>query len=128
MVQQMAWPLSPRSPAAGSRQWRPASCGFSDAQVGLPHGAWWASGFVSWKKPMTSGRRENPRIQAAPASQRVLAKVTQSWYNKRRCHSARDNLPPARTITPSEPIDLSKYLLICDEELGGHLKSYRAAA
>ncbi len=57
-----------------------------------------------------------------------ILRVTQSWYNKRRCHSARDNLPPVRPVAPSEPIDLSKQKLICDEELGGHLKSYRAAA
>ncbi len=57
-----------------------------------------------------------------------ILKVTQSWCNERRCHSARDNLPPVRTVTPSKPIDLNKHKLICDEELGGHLKSYRAAA
>ncbi len=57
-----------------------------------------------------------------------ILRVTQSWYNERRCHSARDNMPSARTLTSIEPIDLSKHKLIFDEELGGHLKSYHAAA
>ncbi len=57
-----------------------------------------------------------------------ILRVTQEWYNNRRCHSAQDDLPPVRTVAPSEPIDLSKHKLICDEELGGHHKSYRAAA
>ncbi len=57
-----------------------------------------------------------------------ILRVTQNWYNHRRCHSARDNMPSARTLTSIEPIELSRHRLICDEELGGHLKSYRATA
>ncbi len=34
-----------------------------------------------------------------------ILRLTQSWYSERRCHSARDNLPPVRTLAPSEPIE-----------------------
>ena len=57
-----------------------------------------------------------------------LLKVTQDWYNHRRGHSARDHLPPIRDSDSPPTIDFSKQKLVCVEELGGHLKSYRAAA
>ena len=57
-----------------------------------------------------------------------LLRVTQDWYNHRRGHSGRGHLPPVReTDTPSK-VDLAKEKIICFEELGGHLKSYQAAA
>jgi putative transposase len=57
-----------------------------------------------------------------------LLKVGSDWYNKRRGHSGRDNLPPVRDSGEPPTVDLAKQKLICMEELGGHLKSYRAAA
>lgn len=54
--------------------------------------------------------------------------VTHDWYKHRRGHSARNHLPPTRESDSPPTIDLSKHKLICVEELGGHLKSYRAAA
>jgi putative transposase len=57
-----------------------------------------------------------------------LLSVTQDWYNHRRGHSARDHLPPIRDSESPPKIDLSKHKLLCVEELGGHLKSYHAAA
>jgi putative transposase len=57
-----------------------------------------------------------------------LLSVTQDWYNHSRGHSARDHLPPIRESDAPPRIDLSKRKLICVEELGGHLKSYRTAA
>ncbi|QDV25925.1 integrase core domain-containing protein [Aureliella helgolandensis] len=57
-----------------------------------------------------------------------LLRVTQDWYNFRRGHSARDHLPPIRDSDTPATIDLTKHKLICVEELGGHLKSYRSAA
>lgn len=57
-----------------------------------------------------------------------LLSVTQDWYNYRRGHSARDHLSPIRPDTPPPTVDLAKHKLVCHEELGGHLKSYRAAA
>jgi len=57
-----------------------------------------------------------------------LLRVTQDWYNHRRGHSARDHLPPIRESDSPPTVDFSKQKLICVEELGGHLKSYRAAA
>jgi putative transposase len=50
------------------------------------------------------------------------------WYNHRRCHSARGNLPPVRNEGNPAVINLKKAKIVCDSELGGHLKSYRAAA
>lgn len=50
------------------------------------------------------------------------------WYNNRRCHSERDNRPPVRDETEPKVIDLATRKLKCVEELGGQLKSYRAAA
>ncbi len=57
-----------------------------------------------------------------------ILKVTQDWYNHRRGHSGRDHLPPIRDDESPPTIDLKKHKLVCQEELGGHLKSYRAAA
>jgi len=57
-----------------------------------------------------------------------LLRATENWYNHRRGHSARDNLPPIRESDSPPTIDFSKQKLVCTEELGGHLKSYRAAA
>jgi putative transposase len=50
------------------------------------------------------------------------------WYNHRRCHSARGNLPPVRECDDPPVVDLTKQRIVCDSELGGHLKSYRSAA
>lgn len=49
-------------------------------------------------------------------------------YNHRRCYSARGNLPPVRECDDPPVVDLKKQRIVCDSELGGHLKSYRAAA
>lgn len=57
-----------------------------------------------------------------------LLRVAQGWYNHRRGHSAREHLPPARGDGEPSVVDLRKRKLECVEELGGHLKSYRAAA
>jgi putative transposase len=53
--------------------------------------------------------------------------VGQSWYNERRGHSGRDNLPPVQSGEDPPTIDLAKHQVVCHSELGGHLKSYRAA-
>jgi len=50
------------------------------------------------------------------------------WYNHRRGHSARGNLPPERDSDGPPMVDLKKQRIVCDSEFGGHLKSYRAAA
>lgn len=50
------------------------------------------------------------------------------WYNNRRCHLERDNRPPIRDEAEPEVIDLATRRIECVEELGGQLKSYRAAA
>jgi putative transposase len=55
-------------------------------------------------------------------------KVGADWYNKRRGHSGRDHLPPVREIDDPPIIDLAKHKLVYHTEIGGHLKSYRAAA
>jgi len=57
-----------------------------------------------------------------------LLRVTQDWYNHRRGHSAREHLPPIREPDSPPTIDLATQKLVCVEELGGHLKSYHAAA
>jgi putative transposase len=57
-----------------------------------------------------------------------LLHVTQNWYNHRRCHSNRDHLPPVRDTDTPPTIELATCKLESVEELGGHLKSYRAAA
>jgi len=53
---------------------------------------------------------------------------TGRWYNHRRGHSACRHLPPIRESDNPATFDLVKHKLTCIEELGGHLKSYRAAA
>jgi len=57
-----------------------------------------------------------------------ILSVSQDWYNQRRGHSARDNLPPVCDEEGTAAIDLSKQKVVCHTELGGHLKSYYAAA
>ncbi len=57
-----------------------------------------------------------------------LLKVGADWYNNRRGHSGRDHLPPIRDNDAPPTVDLTTQRLICVEELGGHLKSYRTAA
>lgn len=51
-----------------------------------------------------------------------------NWYNNRRGHSARGNLPPIRETDSPPTIDLKTTKIECHKELGGLLKSYRAAA
>jgi hypothetical protein len=41
---------------------------------------------------------------------------------------ARGNLPPVRDEIDPTVINLKKAKIVCDSELSGHLKSYRAAA
>ena len=57
-----------------------------------------------------------------------ILRVSQDWYNHRRGHSARGNLPPIREIDSPPTIDLKTTKIECHKELGGLLKSYRAAA
>lgn len=57
-----------------------------------------------------------------------ILKIGADWYNKRRGHTGRDQLPPVRESDDPPRLDLRKHKLICHAELGGHLKSYRAAA
>jgi putative transposase len=57
-----------------------------------------------------------------------ILRVGADWYNKRRGHSGRDHLPPVRDSDDPPVVDLAKHKLVCHTELGGHLKSYRAAA
>ena len=57
-----------------------------------------------------------------------ILRTAQEWYNHRRCHSGREHLPPIRSDETPATVDLSMHKLICHEELGGHLKSYRSAA
>jgi putative transposase len=57
-----------------------------------------------------------------------ILKIGADWYNKRRGHTGRDHLPPVRESDDPPRLDLTKHKLFCHTELGGHLKSYRAAA
>lgn len=57
-----------------------------------------------------------------------ILRTSQDWYNFRRGHSARDNLPPVRDEEAPPTIDLKQNKLVCHKELGGHLKSYCSAA
>jgi hypothetical protein len=50
------------------------------------------------------------------------------WYNFLRCHSARGNLPPVRGSDDPPVVDLKQAKIVCDSDLGRHLKSYREAA
>jgi putative transposase len=65
---------------------------------------------------------------ASDANLIFLFRKTQDWYNQRMGYSACDHLPPVRDSDTPPTIDFSKQKLVCVEELGGHLKSYRAAA
>ena len=56
-----------------------------------------------------------------------ILRTAQQWYNHRRGHSACNHLPPIRESDTPATLDLVKHQLVCVEELGGHLKSYRAA-
>ncbi len=55
-------------------------------------------------------------------------KIGADWYNHRRGHSGRDHLPPVRERDDPPSVDFKKQKIVCDSELGGYLKSYRAAA
>jgi len=57
-----------------------------------------------------------------------ILKIGADWYNKRRGHTGRDHLPPVRDDGDPPVVDLTKHMPVCHTELGGHLKSYRAAA
>ena len=57
-----------------------------------------------------------------------ILRTTQRWYNKQRGHSSRDHLPPIRDEKASLPMKFSKELVVCDSQLGGHLRSYRSAS
>jgi len=57
-----------------------------------------------------------------------ILKIGADWYNHRRGHTGRDHLPPVRDSDDPPLVDLAKHKLVCHTELGGHLKSYRAAA
>ena len=57
-----------------------------------------------------------------------ILSVGANWYNNRRGHSARGNLPPIRETDSPPTIDLKTTKIECHKELGGLLKSYRAAA
>ncbi|WP_168566047.1 integrase core domain-containing protein [Crateriforma spongiae] len=57
-----------------------------------------------------------------------ILRVSQDWYNHRRGHSARRNLPPVGDTEPQAAIDIGRTKIVCHKELGGHLKSYQAAA
>ena len=57
-----------------------------------------------------------------------ILRVSQDWYNHRRGHSGRDELPPVREKNELSVVDLTKQQLVCHTELGGSLMSYRAAA
>jgi putative transposase len=57
-----------------------------------------------------------------------ILRVSQDWYNYRRGHTGRDHLPPIRDEGEPPTVDLANHKVVCQTELGGHLKSYRAAA
>jgi putative transposase len=57
-----------------------------------------------------------------------ILRIGADGYNKRRGHSGRDHLPPVRESDDPPRLELTKHKLLCHTELGGHLKSYRAAA
>ena len=57
-----------------------------------------------------------------------ILKVGAEWYNHRRGHSSRDHLPPIRDDETPTMVDLKAHRIVCHTELGGHLKSYHAAA
>ena len=57
-----------------------------------------------------------------------ILRTAMRWYNERRGHSARDNLPPVRISDPTIVTTDTMSKIVCDLELGGHLKSYRRVA
>ena len=57
-----------------------------------------------------------------------MLRVSQDWYDHQRGHSARGNLPPIRKTDSPPTTDLKTTRIDCHKELGGLLKSYRAAA
>ncbi len=58
----------------------------------------------------------------------LILRTAMDWYNRRRGHSARDNLPPVRDSDPPLLTAFPAREIVCDSELGGHLKSYRLVA
>jgi len=56
-----------------------------------------------------------------------ILRVGADWYNHRCCHSARGNLPRVRDSDDPPVVDLKKQRIVCDSELGGHLRSCCAA-
>ena len=57
-----------------------------------------------------------------------ILRTAQDWYNHRRVHSARDHLPPVRDSDPALLVAILEGKIVCDLELGGHLKLYRRVA
>ncbi|HBJ39122.1 MAG TPA: hypothetical protein DDZ51_31125 [Planctomycetaceae bacterium] len=57
-----------------------------------------------------------------------ILRIGDDWYNKRRGRTCRDHLPLVRDAGEPPVVDLAKHKLVCHGKLGGHLKSYRAAA
>lgn len=57
-----------------------------------------------------------------------ILKVGADWYNKRRCHSGRDNLPPVRDEEEPRVIGLVQVELVCCTGLGRHQRAYGVAA
>lgn len=58
----------------------------------------------------------------------VILRRGSDWYNTRRGHSARNNLPPVRDGDSPPTIDLTTTKIECHTDLGGLLRSYRPAA
>ena len=57
-----------------------------------------------------------------------ILRVGSEWYNKRRGHSARNHLPPIRDQESPTFVDLRSTAIVRQQELGGLLNSYKAAA
>ena len=57
-----------------------------------------------------------------------ILRVSQDWCNYRRGHTGQDHLPPIRDEGEPPAVDLANHKVVRQTELGGHLKSYRAAA
>ncbi len=53
-----------------------------------------------------------------------ILRTTQRWYNERRVHSSRNQLPPIRDEKATLPIKFSKRQVVWDSQIGGHLRSY----
>ncbi len=58
----------------------------------------------------------------------VILSTAADWYNHRRGHTAREHLPPVRDDDPPKAVDVTLHKVVCLQELGGMLKSYRRAA